>query len=97
MLAAVRGLVEAEHRSAALADTLAAAERLARGDGDGLLQRIVSHFQQLFAVPSIEGVLTAINQVIADQAEGATQCCSVQPECILSTDNPWSVATAMHV
>ena len=57
-------LVEAEHRSAALADTLAAAERLARGDGEGLLRRIISHFQHLFAVPSIEGVLTAINQVL---------------------------------
>ena len=44
-------------------DTLAAAEGLVRGDGEGLLQRILSHFQQLFAVPRIEGVLTAINQV----------------------------------
>ena len=70
MLAAVRALVDAEHRSAALADTLAAAERLARGDGEGLLQRIVSHFQNLFAVPSIEGVLTAINQVSADESGG---------------------------
>ena len=68
MLAAVQGLVEAEHRSAVLADTLAVAERLARGDGEGLLQRIVSHFQHLFAVPSIEGVLTAINQVLPDVA-----------------------------
>ncbi len=64
--------MEAEHRSAALAGTLAAAERLARGDGGGLLQRIISHFQQLFAVPSIEGVLTAINQVSADEAGGST-------------------------
>ena len=47
MLAAVKSLVKAEHRSAALADTLAAAERLARGDGEGLLQRIVAHFQHL--------------------------------------------------
>ena len=84
MLAAVRGLVEAEHRSAALADTLAAAERLARVDGEGLLQRIVSHTQQLFAVPSIEGVLTAINQVIADGAEGFAECCNAQSERILS-------------
>ena len=68
MLAAVRALVEAEHRSAVLADTLAVAERLARGDGEGLLQRIVSHFQHLFAVPSIEGVVTAINQVLPDVA-----------------------------
>ncbi len=64
MLAAVRDLVAAEHRSAAIMDTLAAAEGLVRGDGEGLLQRILSHFQQLFAVPRIEGVLTAINQVI---------------------------------
>ena len=65
MLAAVRDLVEAEHRSAAITDTVAAAVGLVRGDGEGLLQRILSHFQQLFAVPHIEGVLTAINQVIA--------------------------------
>ena len=65
MLAAVRDLIEAEHRSAAITDTLAAAEGLVRGDGEGLLQRILSHFQQLFAVTRIEGVLAAINQVIA--------------------------------
>jgi len=63
MLAAVRNLVEAQQRSATITDTLAAAEGLVRGDGEGLLQRILSHFQQLFAVPRIEGVLTAINQV----------------------------------
>ena len=88
--------MEAEHRSAALADTLAAAERLVRGDGEGLLQRIVSHFQQLFAVPSIEGVLTAINQVIANEAGGSKLRCSMKPGCMLSTDDPWSVAVAMY-
>ena len=40
MLQAVRELVEAEHRRAAAADTMAAAESLVRGDGKGLLQRI---------------------------------------------------------
>lgn len=68
VLTAVRDLVEVEHRSAALVDTLAAAEGLARTDGEGLLQRIVSHFQQLFSVPRIHGVLPAMNQVTASRS-----------------------------
>ena len=68
MLTAVRDLVESEHRSAALVDTLAAAEGLARSDGEGLLQRIVSHFQQLFSVPSIQGALPAMNEVAASRS-----------------------------
>lgn len=63
MLQAVRELVEAEHRRAAAADTMAAAESLVRGDGKGLLQRIVAYFQELFSVPQMEGVLTAMSQV----------------------------------
>lgn len=64
MLTAVRGLVEAEQLAASAADTLAATGGLLRGDGGGLLQRIVSYFQQLFSVPHIDGVLTAISQVL---------------------------------
>ena len=67
MLQAVRELVEAEHRRAAAADTMAAAESLVRGDGEGLLQRIVAYFQELFSVPQMEGVLTAMSQVAPHQ------------------------------
>ena len=81
----VRELVEAEHRRAAAADTIAAAEGLVRGDAEGLLQRIVAYFQELFSVPQMEGVLTAMSQVgpyrlntqIARSAAPFSQRCSL--------------------
>ena len=64
MLQVVMELVEAEHRRATAADTMAAAGSLVRGDGEGLLHRIVAYFQDLFSVPQMEGVLTAMSQVL---------------------------------
>ena len=79
MLRAVRELVEAEHRRAAAADTMAAAESLVRGDGEGLLRRIIAYFQELFSVPQMEGVLTAMSQVAPHRphTEISKQCSTI--------------------
>lgn len=52
----------AERSSLEAADTIAAAQEAVEG-GSSLLARVVAHFQHLFACPTLEGVLPALNQV----------------------------------
>lgn len=59
----VQALVKKEQLRAAAADTIAAAEGLVSTNAEALLERIVAHFQHLFSVQRLEGVLPAMNQV----------------------------------
>ena len=63
IVAQVAGMVEQEQSSSQAAETAAAAEGLVHANAEALLRRIVAHFQHLFGVEHLEGVLPAMNQV----------------------------------
>jgi hypothetical protein len=62
-VAQVAGMVAQEQGRSQAAETVAAAEGLVHANAEALLRRIVAHFQHLFAVEHLEGILPAMNQV----------------------------------
>lgn len=68
VVAQVAELVQLERQRADAAETIAAAQGLAQANAEALLHRIVAHFQHLFAVEQLEGVLPAMNQACTSLA-----------------------------
>ncbi len=64
IIACVGELVEQDQGRCQAAESVAAAEGLVQANAEALLHRIVAHFQHLFAVDDLEGVLPAMNQVL---------------------------------
>ncbi len=63
IMAQVADMVEREQGRSQAEETAEAAEGLVHANAEALLRRIVAHFQHLFAVDALEGVLPAMNQV----------------------------------
>jgi hypothetical protein len=63
LLQQVQELLQVEMDAIAAADVVAAAKGLMATQPDGLLQRLVAQVQQLFEVPSVEGLPAAVNRV----------------------------------
>ncbi|BDA41633.1 hypothetical protein COCOBI_02-4140 [Coccomyxa sp. Obi] len=70
IIACVGELVEQEQGRCQAAQSVAAAEGLVQANAEALLHRIVAHFQHLFAIDDLEGVLPAMNQVYVAYTEG---------------------------
>ena len=64
IIAFIGELVQQEQGRCQAAQSAAAAEGLVQANAEALLHRIVAHFQHLFAVDDLEGVLPAMNQVL---------------------------------
>ena len=60
----VRALVKAEQASLTSSELTSAAAGLMASEPEGLLQRIIAHFQHLFSCPSLETILPTMSQVL---------------------------------
>lgn len=63
LVVGVRELVEAEQASQISAELRGAAAGLMASEPEGLLQRIIAHFQHLFSCSSLDAVLPTMSQV----------------------------------
>ncbi|KAK9857180.1 hypothetical protein WJX84_007612 [Apatococcus fuscideae] len=92
LVVGVRALVEGEQAWQASSELVSAAEGLIASEPQGLLQRVIAHFQHLFSCSSLDAVLPTMSQIYVTCSEAGNFRRSLACLLGLAPDAPYSAS-----